>query len=241
MKSLIFILIFVSITLSGILFIENVYGDSRSYKIPIIISENKEYEFGEIIKEYRLPKDSKILKTVGYTTTGETYFLRVGDDFEHIMLFDHDGWHKAKMINKVITVLSPIEVVPIEVVPIEVVPKLDMIIKHDFTTHWKQYYDIYVKTYDLNVNSSPSIYPFEGKIDDAEVLVNILFEGEIIDTLNGVTKFGEWHGKRFFAENISMPGQYDIEIIVNYSGVIIEDNLEMFVIGSVPDSGTTRK
>ena len=94
------LLIFIMISVVPIAFAEQV----------IISEKGVEYEIAEITKEYYLSKHSHILKTEGFTTTGEMFFLRVSDvtNFEKVMLLDREGhWLKAEMKDKIVEEVIP--------------------------------------------------------------------------------------------------------------------------------------
>jgi len=60
-----------------------------------------------------------------------------------------------------------------------------------------------------------------------------------VATLSGVTENGEWTGGHFFAENISTPGEYIVDVIVSYLGETVSKSSSMFIIGTTTSGDAT--
>ncbi|MCH7647129.1 MAG: hypothetical protein IIA83_00775 [Thaumarchaeota archaeon] len=112
------------------------------------------------------------------------------------------------------------------------IPELIMRTSHDFTTYWKEIFNIEVMTYDSNINSNPDIYPFEGKLDGVDISVTLSLDNEQFATLSGITQYGQWKGEYFIKDNISIPGEYVVDVIASYLGKIVSNTSTMFVIGT---------
>ena len=70
------------------------------------------------------------------------------------------------------------------------IPELIIRTSHDFTTYWKEIFNIDVRTYDSNINSNPDTYPFEGKLDGVDISVTLSVDNKHVATLNGITQYG---------------------------------------------------
>lgn len=120
------------------------------------------------------------------------------------------------------------------------IPELFMTFSHDFRTYWTQVFNIDVQSYDAKINDNPTLYPFEGRLGNANVTVLLSIQGELITTLQGVTSDnGYWDGEYYVPENISPPGEYIVDILLSYHNQTISETSSMFVIGTVADSGST--
>lgn len=64
-------------------------------------------------------------------------------------------------------------------------------------------------------------------------------DGVQVAALSGDTTNGEWLGEYFFKENISTPGEYDIDIILSYLGETVSKSSTFFVIGTTTASDST--
>ena len=118
------------------------------------------------------------------------------------------------------------------------IPELIMTTSHDFTTYWKEIFNIEVMTYDSNINSNPDTYPFEGKLDGVDISVILSLDNEQFATLNGITQYGQWKGEYFIKENVSIPGEYVVDVIASYLGKIVSSTSAMFVIGTTTGGGS---
>lgn len=205
------------------------------YSDKIIVTENKEYEIGEITKEYKLSSKSMITKTQGYTTTGEMFFLRISPFFEKVMILDRDGhWLKASLKEKQIEkIIEPIKTIIKEP---KYIPELLMASSHDFRTYWSDTFNIDVQTYDGKIN--PKATGFEGRLDNANVTVILSYEDTYI-TLSGVTTYGNWDGTHYFPANISMPGEYTVDVIVSYYDQTVSYSDYMFIINDTRDNDSS--
>jgi len=117
------------------------------------------------------------------------------------------------------------------------IPKLLMSSSHDFKTYWKDTFNIDVQTYDGRIN--PSATGFEGRIDGVDVKVLLSLDNIQVATLSGVTENGEWAGGHFFAENISTPGEYIVDVVVSYLGETVSKSSSMFIIGTTTSGDAT--
>ena len=54
--------------------------------------------------------------------------------------------------------------------------------------------------------------------------------GKIIP-VTGDFNYGQWHGEKYFAENVSMPGKYTVNINAEYQGSKSSIQTEMFLFG----------
>jgi len=119
------------------------------------------------------------------------------------------------------------------------IPDLMMTSSHDFRTYWKEMFDVDVQSFDGNINSNPTKYPFEGRLAGADVKVIISLDDEHFATLSGVTsERGNWAGKYFIEENITPPGEYTVDLILTYLGQSVTKTSSMFVIASTADRGS---
>ncbi len=117
------------------------------------------------------------------------------------------------------------------------IPNLDIVSSHDFKTYWRDTFDIEVMAYDRNINARPELNPHQGKVDGVNVDVILSHDGKQVAKLNGMTEYGQWKGSHFFADNISTPGEYIVDVVASYLGKTASKTSSMFVIGTVPDSG----
>jgi len=202
----------------------------------VIFSEGRGYFIGEITEErkYRL---SSITKVQGLTTTGEMFFIFTSSNFEKVMLLDRSGhWLKAELQENIIETVEPTIIEPTKEI---YRPDLTMTSSHDFRTYWKDTFNIDVQAYDGNKNSNPELNPFQGRLDNVDVSVLLSLNDVKVATLSGVTQYGEWQGEYFFAENISEPGEYVVDIILSYLGKTVSKSSTFFVISTTSDSGST--
>jgi len=88
-------------------------------------------------------------------------------------------------------------------------------------------FNIDVQTYDGKIN--PKATGFEGKLDNANVTVILSYEDTYI-TLSGITTYGNWDGEYYFPENISMPGEYTVDVMASYLNQTVSYTDSMFVI-----------
>ncbi len=118
------------------------------------------------------------------------------------------------------------------------IPELLMTFSHDFRTYWTQVFNIDVQSYDAKINDNPTLYPFEGRLGNANVTVLLSIQGELITTLQGITSDnGHWDGQYYVPQNIYPPGEYIVDVLLSYRNQTVSETSAMFVIGDVPDSG----
>jgi len=118
------------------------------------------------------------------------------------------------------------------------IPELFMTFSHDFKTYWTHVFNIDVQSYDAKINDNPTLYPFEGRLGNANVTVLIFTQDELVTTLQGVTSDkGYWDGQYYVPQNISPPGEYVVDILLSYHNQTISETSSMFVIADVPSSG----
>jgi len=203
----------------------------------IIISEKGvEYEIGEITKEYRLYKYSHILKTEGFTTTGEMFFLRVSDvtNFEKVMLLDRTGhWQKAEMKDKIVE---------------EIKPQNSIIVNEKTEFHYllDQYdqvynnseYKLFVKTFDKSLYSGTDFQNFEGKISGAKISAVIIDpNGEIKIDFEGMVENGLFEGGVMVPENLWQRGWYTVDIVIEFEDKFYPEQLSFYVLGETKSDG----
>ena len=112
-------------------------------------------------------------------------------------------------------------------------PELVMLIKQDFRNYWNRNYDIFVKVFDKKINPNPAFDQSLGTVNGAVVNVTLTHEdGSQTKKISGITdKNGYWNGKQYFAENLSKPGKYFVNITVHHLGGTVSQNQEMFLFG----------
>lgn len=117
------------------------------------------------------------------------------------------------------------------------IPELFMTFSHDFRTYWTQVFNIDVQSYDAKINDNPTLYPFEGRLGNANVTVLLSTQGELVTTIQGVTSDrGHWDGQYYVPQNISPPGEYLVDILLTYHDQTISETSSMFVIADTPGS-----
>jgi len=113
------------------------------------------------------------------------------------------------------------------------IPDLIMTSSHDFKTFWKETFNVDVQAFDGNINSNPVSTSFFGRINDVDVKVLLSLDNVQMVTLSGVTaNNGHWDGEYFFAENISAPGEYVVDVIISYLGETVSKSSSMFIIAA---------
>ena len=115
------------------------------------------------------------------------------------------------------------------------IPKLLMTSSHDFSTYWKDTFNIDVQAYDGNIN--PSATGFEGRLNGVDVTVIITKNDETLTTLKGITEHGEWSGDHYIKENLIQAGEYVVNVITSLDDQSLSKTSSMFVIGTVSSSG----
>lgn len=203
----------------------------------VIISEKGvEYEIGEITEEYYLSKYSHILRTEGFTTTGEMFFLRVSDvtDFEKVMLLDREGhWLKAKMKDKIVE---------------EVIPQNSLVVNEKIEFHYllDQYdqvynnseYKLFVKTFDKSIYSGTDFQNFQGKISGAKISAIIIDpNGEVKTSFEGIVENGLFEGGVIVPENLWQRGWYTIDMIIEFEDKFYPEQLSFYVLGETKSDG----
>jgi hypothetical protein len=112
-------------------------------------------------------------------------------------------------------------------------PELAMLIKQDFRNYWNRNYDIFVKVFDKKINPNPAFDQSLGTVTGAMVNVTLTHEdGSQTKKISGITdKNGYWNGKQYFAENLSKPGRYFVNVVVHHLGGTVSQNQEIFLFG----------
>ena len=207
-----------------------------------IVAGDKEYEFGEITKEYKMSKKSSITKTQGYTTTGEMFFLRTSDSFEKIMILDLNGhWQKAELKQKPIQEKQPVESIIIQ-------KKTDL---HVLTDQYERVnngeeYTVFVKTFDESIYSGDDFGNFDGKISGAKVTGIIVDpNGEVKHDFDGIVENGLFENSVTVPENLWQRGWYVVDLAVEFEGKFQFEQLTFYVSGEPSDKsgcpfGTSR-
>lgn len=221
------LLIFIMISVIPIAFAEQV----------IVSEKGVEYEIAEITKEYYLSKHSHILRTEGFTTTGEMFFLRVSNisDFEHVMLLDKTGhWLKSKMQDKVIE-----EIIPQNSVIVDGKIEFHYLLDQYDQVYNKAEYKLFIKTFDKSIYSGTDFQNFEGKISGANISAMIVDpNGEIKTTFVGTVENGMFEGSVVVPENLWQRGWYTVNIIIEFDDEFYLDDLLFYVLGETKsDSG----
>ena len=205
----------------------------------VIFSEGKEYEIVGILEE-TYSRFTDFTKVQGLTTTGEMFFTFTRGDFEYVMFLDRTGdWQKAELRDKIVEEIEP-EPTPEPIIeePITQTYKPDLIMasSHDFRNYWKDTFNIDVQAFDGRIN--PKATGFEGRVDGVDVKVLLSLDGNTITTLSGVTESGEWNGEYYVKENITIPGEYMVDVIISYLGETASKSSSMFIIGTTTGSGS---
>jgi len=117
-------------------------------------------------------------------------------------------------------------------------PNILIIVQHDLRVMWKDTFDISVKVFDGKINSAPQSNPFQGKLDDAQVTVTLSLDGNILTTFGGVTEFGEFKGQHHIQENLTIGGEYDVDIFVKYNDSYITQTEQLFIIAEIDDDNS---
>lgn len=96
------------------------------------------------------------------------------------------------------------------------------------------HYDL--KTFDKSKYSGNDFHNFNGKVDGVEVVAVVKDpDGKIIDTQNGVTKFGVYQGSVYIPENLWARGWYIIDISSNSELGQAENTIVFYVMGQTAD------
>jgi len=136
-----------------------------------------------------------------------------------------------KNIEKIVTIKEKSQYVPI----------LKMTSSHDFRTFWNDVFNIDVQTFDGRHNSNPKESNFNGRIDGVDISVLLSLDETLITTLSGITaNNGNWKGEYFFKENLSAPGEYDVDVIASYLGETVSESSTMFVFPTTMSSKTSQ-
>jgi len=202
----------------------------------IISEEGIEYEIAEITKEYYLNKNSHILKTEGFTTTGEMFFLRVSDvtNFEKVMLLDKSGhWQKAQMKDKIVEEINPQNSVIVD----EKTEFHYLLDQYDQVYNNSQY-KLFVKTFDKSLYSGTDFQNFEGKISGAKISAVIIDPNGVIKTdFEGIVENGLFEGSVTVPENLWQRGWYIIDIVIEFEDKFYPTQLSFYVLGEVKSDG----
>lgn len=225
------LLIFIMISVVPIAFAEQV----------IVSEKGVEYEIAEITKEYYLSKHSHILRTEGYTTTGEMFLLRVSNitDFEYVILLDKTGhWLKSKMQDKVIDEVIE-EIIPQNSVLVDGKTEFYYLLDQYDQVYNESEYKLFIKTFDKSLYSGTDFQNFEGKISGANISAMIVDpNGEIKTTLVGTVENGMFEGGVIVPENLWQRGWYIVNIIIEFEDEFYLDDLSFYVLGETEsDSG----
>jgi len=202
----------------------------------IISEEGIEYEIAGITKEYRLSEYSHILRTEGFTTTGEMFFLRVSDvtNFEKVMLLDREGhWLKAEMKDKIVE---------------EIIPQNSLVVNEKIEFHYllDQYsqvynnseYKLFVKTFDKSIYSGTDFQNFQGKISGAKISAMIIDpNGEVKTSFEGIVENGLFEGGVIVPENLWQRGWYIVDIVIEFEDKFYPEQLSFYVLGETKSDG----
>lgn len=217
----------------ALLFIPSIFAEEQ-----VIFSEGKEYEIAETIKEYKISKYSSIIKSQGYTTTGEMFFLRVSPNFEKVMLLDSLGWHKAELRDKVSIEVQQQQ--QSETITIKDKIELHYILDQYERVYNKSDYKFFVKTFDKSVYSGNDYQNFEGKISGANVSAIITDpNGDTKADFEGIVENGLYEGSIAVPENLWQMGWYTINLVIEFEGEYYTDSLSFYVYGSVVSDGSS--
>jgi len=203
----------------------------------VIFSEGKEYEIAEITNEYKISRHSQILKTEGFTTTGEMFFLRVSPNFEKVMLLDRSGhWQKAELRDIIVEELEPTNSVIVSEST-----EIHILLDQYELVYNKANYKLFVKTFDSTIYSGNDFQNFEGKISGAKVSAIIIDpNGEIKTDFEGFVENGLFEGSVTVPENLWQRGWYTVDIIIEFEDKFYPHQLSFYVYGApVPDGGSS--
>jgi len=117
------------------------------------------------------------------------------------------------------------------------IPELLIVPSHDYTTYWKQDFDIDVRAFDSKIN--PTGTGFNGKLNNVEIITIISLGDEVLATLKGVTEHGIWSENHYIKENLVNPGEYTVDVLASYNNQTISQSSSMFIIGSVVGGGSS--
>lgn len=110
---------------------------------------------------------------------------------------------------------------------------LIVLVKQSFRNYWNDNYQIFVKVFDKAKNPNPEFDDHSGTVDNAQIdvtLVNPTVNKKY--TLSGVSKNnGYWQGSQYFAENVSPPGKYLVDVTAKYGESTKKASEEMFLFG----------
>jgi len=181
--------------------------------------------------EIRQFANSHIIKIQGQATTGELLIIFLKDNdanFQKVMAVSDGQFYKGSLIPKSSVIESKVEV-KTEEGTTQYIPDLMITSSNDQRTYWNQDFNVSVQTFDGNINKDPKIHEFEGRVDGVDITVIISRGDEIITTLKGVTENGHWDGKHHFNQ-LSIPGEYNIDILATLGDQTISKSTSMFVI-----------
>lgn len=230
-----------SVVITAMVFVL-VVGISFAYADPfdnlekIIVTEDGEFEFGEII-EQRKYRISPIIKIQGFTTTGEMFFLFNNEftDFVKVMLLDKTShWQKAQLKDKIVEEVKPQN-------PVITKEKIEL---HFLTDQYERVYNkadykFFVKTFDKSIYSGNDFGNFQGKISGAKVSAIIIDPNGVIKAdFEGMVENGIYEGSVMVPENLWQRGWYTVDLVIEFEGKFYFEQLSFYVFGQPqPDSG----
>ncbi|TBR24636.1 MAG: hypothetical protein EPO63_03495 [Candidatus Nitrosotenuis sp.] len=110
---------------------------------------------------------------------------------------------------------------------------LIVLVHQSFRNYWNDNYQIFVRVFDKSKNPNPQFDDHFGTVDGAQIYVTL--SNPTLNTkyeISGISKNnGYWQGNQYFAENISPPGKYLVDVTAQYGGTIKKTSEEMFLFG----------
>jgi len=197
-----------------------------------------DYEIAEVT-DVRQFKNSPIVKTQGYTTTGDMFFAfeSTKSDFIYVMLLDRDGqWHRGEIRDN--TPAPQPKTSSGDIIPDETV-QIHYLMEQYERVYNTTPYKFFVKTFDSSIYSGADFQQFQGKVSGATVQTIITDPNGVTKAeLEGVVTNGMYEGSVIVPQNLWMRGWYTVDIVIEQNGQSYKDQLSFYVFGAPPPKGS---
>ena len=229
---LLFLLIFVPISVFGIADIENktIVADSEDSHIVLTLEfgENQYSKFDRVI-----PTLESGLLVIGDSimefTEPRTKIM--GNSFvvhsENILIYAKGLEDGSFIINSYLIGGNQLEAIKLVSISPEdekegfdksIPTEMIVLVRQDIRTFWNDTYDLEIKVFDKAINPKPQFYQSLGAIDQADIKVILKNNlGEELTQFSGKTNSkGYWEGNYFVLQNSVPGGTYTVEVNVDY-------------------------
>ncbi|MGI0056032.1 MAG: hypothetical protein ACREAK_01525 [Nitrosarchaeum sp.] len=235
-KKISLIVILISISIGSLMFFTQSYSqyafgfeeDFLVFQTGIISTDDQDYAISKDF-ETRIIQDGKIMRLSGITTTGEVYYL-------YQKMVDEEIIVKGKiLVNKVFV---PIKYkVKIFEPKIPAKPETQLIISAKLPQYTYAGYPfaISVKVFDAEKNPQAKFEQGEGTLENVFVNVTITNQfDKYVTSFNGKTDFtGLFRGSYVVRENITPPGKYNVNVVVDDGTNAISQSFTTFFRGDI--------